>query len=137
MKKFLKKLTIFIVMFIICGCSSTSIKEIKYDEFNNLVKENKTFILYIGSESCANCTEFSPKFESVIEENNISDTYYMDLDELSGEDKKSFNKVVNITGTPTVVFITNGEEESGFNRINGNVSKEKIITRLKANDYIK
>lgn len=137
MKKYLKKLVVIIVMFIICGCSSAGVKEINYNEFNNLIKEKESFILYIGSASCSNCIEFGPKFESVIEENNISDTYYIDLDELSEEDKKAFNKVVNITGTPTVVFITNGEEESGFNRINGNVSKEKIITRLKTNDYIK
>ena len=137
MKKFLKRLAVIIVVFVVCGCSGTGVKEINYKEFNNLIKERESFILYIGSATCSNCIEFEPKFEGVIEENNISNTYYIDLDEFSNEDKKSFNKVVNITVTPTVVFITNGEEESGFNRINGNVSKEKIITRLKSNDYIK
>jgi len=122
---------------IICGCSNASIKKIDYKKFNNLIEKQESFILYIGSASCSNCTEFSPKFENVIKENNISDTYYIDLDEFSDDEKKSLNKVVNITGTPTVVFITDGEEESSFNRINGNVNKDKIITRLKANDYIK
>lgn len=137
MKKFLKILSVILGVFILCGCSNSGVEEINYKEFDSLIEDKQSFILYIGSASCSNCTEFGPKFERVIEENNISDVYYIDLDELSDDEKSSFNKVVNITGTPTVVFITDGKEESSFNRINGNVSKEKIKTRLEANDYIK
>lgn len=136
MKKNIILVFLILIGLFVVGCSNESIRKINYKEFNNLIKEQETFILYIGSASCSNCTEFSPKFESVIEENNISNVYYVDLDTLSDEEKSSFNKVINITGTPTVVFVTDGEEKSGFNRINGNVSKEKITQRLKSNDYI-
>ena len=125
------------IIFITCGCSNIKIKEINYNEFNDLIKNNESFILYIGSASCHNCTEFSPRFEEVIKENNIENVYYIDLDALNDDDRKNFNKTINVTGTPTVVFIDNGEEESSFNRINGSVSKEKIVQRLKANNYIK
>lgn len=139
MKKYLKALSVIFIMitFFISGCSKGVIGEIDYKKFNNLISDKKDFILYIGSATCHNCTEFSPKFEKVIEENNISNVYYIDLDKLNKEEKNNFNKIINITGTPTVVFINNGEEESSFNRINGNVDEEKIIKRLKANDYIK
>jgi len=137
MVKYLKIITIILTIFIICGCSNQNVYQINYKEFNNLINNQENFILYIGSGTCINCTEFKPKFESIIKKNKISDAYYIDLDEFSDEEKKSFYKVINITGTPTVIFITDGEEKSSFNRINGNVTEEKIITRLKANGYIK
>lgn len=123
--------------FIFTGCQSYKVKEIGYEEFKTLIENNETFILYIGSASCHNCTSFSPKFESVIEEYEIDNAYYIDLDSLSDDDKSAFNKTINVSGTPNVVFITDGEEQSSFNRINGDVSKDKIIERLKSNDYIK
>lgn len=135
--KNLKILFIILGIFVLCGCSKSNVKEINFNEFNSLIKDNKTFILYVGSDTCISCKEFSPKFESVINDNNINNVYYIDLDDLSDNDKNSFNKLINVNGTPTVVFINKGEEESTYNRINGNVSTEKIITRLKANDYIK
>ena len=139
MKKFNKLFSIIssAIVFLICGCSNVKVEEISYDKFDSLIKNSESFILYIGSASCHNCTEFGPKFEEVIKENNIKNVYYIDLDGLSDEDRKNFNRTINVTGTPTVVFINDGEEESSFNRINGSVSKEKIVQRLKANDYIK
>lgn len=132
---------IFRILIILCfscitGCSN-NIKEINYNEVNSLIKNKETFILYIGSASCSNCVEFEPKFNSVIKEYNIKNAKYIDLDNFDDDEKNNLNKIINISGTPTVVFIKNGEEESMTNRINGNVSKEKIISRLKANEYIK
>jgi len=135
MKKYFK--LIFIIMCIICGCTNSKISEINYTKFNNLITEKESFILYVGSDTCINCMEFKPKFEKIIKENNINNSYYIDLDKMNKDEKKSLTSIIDITGTPTVVFITNGEETSTFNRINGDVSKEKIITRLKANNYIK
>ena len=139
MKKQIKILTLILVVatFFLSGCSNTKIEEINYEKFNTLISEKKDFILYIGSATCHNCTEFGPRFEKVVKENKIENVYYIDLDELNDDDKKNFNRTINVTGTPTVVFITKGEEKSSFNRINGNVSEEKIIKRLKANNYIK
>ena len=119
------------------GCQSYKVKEINFKQFNEFVENRKTFILYIGSTSCHNCVSFSPKFESVVKEYKIDNAYYIDLDSFNEADKSSFNKIINVAGTPNVVFITNGEEQSSFNRINGDVSKDKIIERLKSNDYIK
>lgn len=133
---------IFRILIVLCitlitGCSSNTIKEINYKEFYTLIKNKQTFILYIGSTSCHNCVEFSPKLKVVIKENNIKNVKYIDLDKLSEKEKNGLNKIINVSGTPTVVFVTNGEEKSMTNRINGNVSKEKIISRLKSNEYIK
>lgn len=131
------KIIVAICVIFISGCSMNTIKEINYKDFNKLIENKETFILYIGSTSCHNCVDFGPKFEEILKENNIKNAKYIDLDKFSDEDKNKLNKIVNVSGTPTVVFIKNGQEESMTNRINGNVSKEKIISRLKSNDYIK
>ena len=135
MKKFLKTICLLLVIFL-TGCSSYSVKEIGYKEYVKMVNNKKDFIIYIGSASCHNCTSFGPKLENVIENYKINNVYYIDLDNLSEREKTDFNKSLNVSGTPTVAFIKNGVEASSFNRINGDVSEEKIISRLKSNDYI-
>ncbi|MBQ7141332.1 MAG: thioredoxin family protein [Bacilli bacterium] len=132
----------FGILIILClgfvtGCSNSVIKKIDYKEFNDLIENQKTFILYVGSASCSNCIEFEPKFKEIIKDHNIRNARYIDLDKFNDEEKNKLNKIINISGTPTVIFIENGEEESMTNRINGNISKEKIISRLKSNNYIK
>jgi len=136
MKRFLKTICLLLIIFL-TGCSTYSVKEITYKEYNKMINEQKDFIIYIGSDSCPNCVSFYPKLESVVKEYKVSNVYYINLNSLSDEEKSKFNKSINVSGTPTVAFIENGDEASSFNRINGDVSKEKIISRLKANEYIK
>lgn len=137
MKKYLKIIFMMFSLFIISGCSNAKVIDIGYNKFDSLIKEKQNFILYIGSTSCDNCTLFEPKFESVVKKYNISNVYHISIDKLSDDERNEFYKIINITGTPTVAFIKDGEEKSSYNRIVGNVSKDKIINRLKSNDYIK
>lgn len=136
MKKILNIFICFICLFVIVGCSNSKLDKISYDEFNKLLEDKESFVLYIGSTTCHNCKSFSPKFEEVIDEYDIDDVKYVEIDKFSDEDKDSFNKTINVSGTPTVVFIEDGEEKSMTNRINGNVDKDKIISRFKSNGYI-
>lgn len=137
MKKILTIFICFICLFIFTGCSNSNLEKIDYSEFTKLMNNKSTFILYIGSTTCHNCESFSPKFEEVINDYNISNVKYIEIDKLNDDDKTNFNTTINVSGTPTVVFIEDGEEKSMTNRINGNVDKEKIISRFKSNGYIK
>ena len=65
------------------------------------------------------------------------DIYHIDNSKLSSSEYAEFRKYINISGTPTVCFITNGEEETTLNRISGEVSLETTIERFKSNGYIK
>ena len=136
MKKIFKMLILTMSILFVTSCSNQSIKEIDYNEFNKMINKQKDFIIYVGSATCSKCEEFSPKFENVVKKYDIEDVYYIDLDKFSDEEKSKLNKIINISGTPTVAFIDDGTEESSFNRITGNVTEEKIISRLKSNDYI-
>ena len=138
MKKVISKLFILVIgIFFISGCSKGNLTEINYKEFKNLIDNKESFILYVGSTDCHNCTEFTPKFEEVLDEYSIDKAKIIEIDKLDDEDKNEFNKIINVSGTPTVVFIEDGEEKSMTNRINGNVDKEKIISRFESNGYIK
>ena len=44
--------------------------------------------------------------------------------------------VANISGTPTTIFIENGEEKSTLNRLVGNVAEYKLVDKLKTMGYI-
>jgi len=136
MKKFIS-IFLFIGIFFIVGCSNNNLEEINYNDFKKLMDDKETFILYISSNDCHNCTSFTPKLESVLEEYNVDSVKKIEIDTLNNGDKNDFNKIINVSGTPTVAFIENGEEKSMTNRITGNDDKDKIVTRFKANGYIK
>ena len=55
---------------------------------------------------------------------------------MTEEEDKEFSKEFKVTGTPNTIFITEGQELSILQRIVGNASKQKIISKLKNNGYI-
>jgi len=136
MKKIFRLFICLLGVLTITSCSNTNLEKVDYDKFSDLIENKETFVLYIGSTSCHNCTEFSPKLESVVNKYDIKNVKYVEIDNLDEDDRKEFNKIINVSGTPTVAFIEDGEEKSMTNRINGNVSEDKIIARFKSNGYI-
>jgi len=50
---------------------------------------------------------------------------------------EKFNKLISFDGgTPVTIFIKNGEEKTTATRIEGDVSTDKIIDKLKKNGFI-
>lgn len=138
MKKMIK-VVIFITMIVIlvCGCTKQShIKEINLDEFKEKIANKDTFALYIGNEGCTHCISYRPILEKVLDDYDIT-IYQLDNSKLTDEEYNEFRTYINISGTPTIVFITEGEEETTLNRINGEVSRDATIERFKSNGYIK
>ena len=79
---------------------------------------------------------YKPTFKQVLHENDLY-AYEVVQDTLNNEDLAYLKNISSISGTPTIVFINNGEETSTYNRIVGNVSKAKTTERLKTLGYIK
>ena len=102
------------------------------DKMNN----KDTFILYIGNKNCHNCTSYEPVLKKVLNDYNIT-VYKLDNSKLSDDEFKEFSKYFSIQGTPTILFVNNGEEETTINRIVGNTSEKSTIERFKTNGYIK
>ena len=76
-----------------------------------------------------------PTLESVLDEYDIT-IYHLDNSKLSDKEYAEFKTYINISGTPTIAFITDGIEETTLNRIVGEQSKENTIERFKTNGYI-
>lgn len=136
MKKSIKILMIVFSLLIITGCGKSTLKEIKYSELEKALKNNESFILEVVQDGCSNCESFTPKFNKVLSKYNIS-AKQINLKKLSKEDNNNFSNLYNVSGTPTVIFINKGEEISISRRIVGDVSEEKIISKLKVAGYIK
>ena len=76
-----------------------------------------------------------PKVENVLNEYDVVG-YVINLTDLSDEDYEKIQEDFGINGTPTTLFIKNGKEIK-MQRYEGSVSEEKIISKLKTNNYIK
>jgi predicted bacteriocin transport accessory protein len=137
MKKILKAIVLlFVVTIMFCGCSKEErIVEISLDEFKEKMANKESFVLYVGNEGCSHCISYRPVLEQVLEDYDIT-IYQIDNSKLDNSKFAEFRTYVNISGTPTVAFITDGEEESTLNRITGEVSRETTIERFKSNGYI-
>lgn len=139
MKKVIKSIIIiFTLVFLLTGCSNDEkyIKEITLDQFKEKMANKETFALYVGNENCSHCIAYLPTLKSVLKEYDIT-IYHLDNSKLSDKEYSEFTTYISISGTPTVAFITDGEEETTLNRIVGEISKEDTIERFKTNGYIK
>lgn len=140
MKKMFKNLIIIVTLLIfVTGCSAASkdhIKEITFDQFKEKMANKETFVLYVGNKNCSHCVSYKPILEKVLDDYNI-DIYHLDNSKLSNNEHSEFKSYINISGTPTVAFIENGDEETTLNRISGEATREQTIERFKTNGYIK
>lgn len=131
-----KLLILIIALFMLAGCGNKTYDEISYDELNKMLEEKQNFILFIGSDTCSACSVYKGTLNDVIEEYG-TDVKYIDLAQLSNAEESALVSKFPITGTPTTVFITKGEEKNTHNRIVGSAKKSKIIEEFKENGYIK
>ncbi len=136
MKQIKSLLLAIAILFIFTGCNKDSnLKEISYSKLNTMIENKETFFFVVEKDGCHYCEEYVPKLEEVLSENNVVG-YVINISDLSEEDYEKFDKEYNVGGTPTTIFMVNGKE-SKMQRYEGNVSEDKIISKLKSNNYIK
>ncbi len=145
MKKAKKKIIILIVIclvVLVCGIvadkilSKSYLVEIKYNKVIEKINKKDNFVLLISQTTCSHCMDFKPKLASVAKDYEVT-IYYLEVDLLKDTERDELKKHFNYSGTPTTIFITDGEEKTAANRINGDVSEEKIVSKLKNNGFIK
>ena len=132
-----KLIFVFISVLFITGCSFfSSYDEISYNEFKQMIRDNNSFILFVGSSTCSACGTYKVTLNKVIKKYNV-DVKYIDLSKLSEKESGEFSASFPISATPTTIFIEKGKERDTFNRIVGSVKYSKIINTFKENGYIK
>ena len=111
--------------------------ELNVDNVIEKINNKDSFILCISATYCEHCKEYKPKLEDISQKYEL-DIYYIDFYKYSENEQQLFRNYISFDGsTPVTLFIKNGEEETTVNRINGNVSKDKIISKFKSNGFIK
>ena len=125
------------------GCGRGSVEEITFSQYEQMMENKESFILFVGSKTCSHCTEFKITLERVIEDYNV-DFKYIDISNFNADEKKIFSENIRFDGTPTTVFIQEGKDNScrlmscdDTKRIEGAQNYDTIVEILKNNGYIK
>ncbi len=112
-----------------------SIEDINLTTLKTKIDNKEKFVLVITQTGCSHCMAYLPILEEIGEDYKLT-FYDLNMTNLSDEEKVEFNKLVRISGTPTTIFYTDGEEQSTTTRLVGEKTKDKIINRLKSEGYI-
>ena len=110
--------------------------ELKYDEVMEKVNNKESFVLLFSQTTCSHCAQYKPKLSQVAKDYKIN-IYYLEVDLLKDKQEKELKKHFSYNSTPVTLFITDGDEVTAATRIVGDVAKDKIISKLKSNGYIK
>lgn len=142
----MKKLLIIfvgIITIFMVGCGKGKITEITFEEYNEMVNNKESFILFIGSHNCNHCAQFKMTLEDVVNDYNV-EFKYIDVANLTEEQHQKLSDDIIFTGTPTTVFLQKGVDNScglfscdDDKRVDGALSYDKVISVLKNYGYIK
>ncbi len=136
MKKIVKFCVLVVCLLLMTGCGKDYMKEISYKEYKELLDNKETFILEIMRTDCSACINFKPKITDVANSYKV-EVKFINTDHITEEEENSLFSETGITGTPTVIFYKDGVEETVSSRINGSVSKDRIVSKFKTNGFIK
>lgn len=136
----MKKLGIILIAIIICftlACNKkiTTYTEISYDEYLEKKENKESFPLVIGSTTCSACGIYKGTMENFIEEYQV-EVFYIDLSKIEEDDYNKLQAETSFDGTPTTIFINEGNLTSYYNRIDGAGDLTTIKTYFKTNGYI-
>lgn len=110
--------------------------ELNYNELESKIENKEDFVVCISRTTCSHCNNYKPKLRNVANKYKIN-IYYTDIDKYTKTDLEKFNNLISFDGgTPVTIFIKKGEEKTTATRIEGDVSTDKIIDKLKKNDFI-
>ena len=105
------------------------------EEFKEKMENKEDMVLVITKSGCSYCELYIPVFKKLVEEYELV-TYYINVSTFDDEEYNYYKSKFTISGTPTTVFIKDGEEGTVSNRIVGNAPEYKILDRLKSLGYI-
>ena len=126
------------VLFLFSGCSSSSsyLKDLSYSDLNKKIESKEEFFFVATQDGCSHCESYIPTLTKVLNDNKVVG-YNFNLTKLSEEEREKFDELFKIDGTPTTIFMKDGEEVSLLQRIYGNAEESQILVKLKNNNYIK
>lgn len=135
--KTLKKILLIVTLtFLLTGCTKGSMVEINYKDLTKMLNNKQSFILFIGSNECSNCSNYKVTVNNIIKHYKLT-YYYIDIANLSDSDVNKLQGQFYFSGVPTTVFIEKGTEKNTNKRIVGAVEYSTAIKALQKAGYIK
>lgn len=114
---------------------SSFLIELSFKELEEKINNKESFVLVYTQTTCAHCHEFKPILKKTLAKQNFYG-YEIVLDKLEKSEKAKLNDIANVSGTPTMVFIKDGQEINSSSRLVGMRSEEEIVNKLKYLGYI-
>lgn len=131
-------LIIVITAFIFCNIyfDNKNFIKLSYNEILEKVSNKEDFVLCVSASECTHCKSYKPKLRKISKDYDIK-IYYTDIDKFDDKDYDEFKEKFSFDGgTPTTIFFKEGEEKTTATRIEGDISMEKTIDKLKKNGFI-
>ena len=123
---------------------NNNIKDISYQEYSEIIKEDKYNIILLTSPTCSHCLSYKPYVNLVAKENNLT-VYNLDVSSISEEEYAEIHDKYSVLKeeyydnepsipTPTTLIVRNGEEVTS---VMGNIGQKGFTSLLKNSNIIK
>ena len=110
--------------------------ELTYKELEEKINNKESFVLIYTQSTCGICHEFKPTLKKTLAKQNFYG-YEIVLDKLDKAERAKLNDIANVSGTPTMIFIKDGQEINSSHRLVGARTEDEIVKKLKYLGYIK
>lgn len=114
---------------------NTLVYEINMQQLEEKINNKDTFILVMTQTGCVHCQSYLPTIKKVSREYGVT-FYVLNRAKLSKEEYNRLNDIANISGTPSTIFIVDGEEKTTLNRLTGSIEKSRLVEKLISEGYI-
>ena len=114
---------------------NTLVYEINMQQLEEKINNKDTFILVMTQTGCIHCQSYLPTIKKVSREYGVT-FYVLNRAKLSKEEYNRLNNIANISGTPSTIFIVDGEEKTTLNRLTGSIEKSRLVEKLISEGYI-
>lgn len=93
--------------------------EITLEEFDDCIHgkgQKDTFYIYVGRDDCPDCEEFSPKLQTIINEEEISVLYYSTSHDREKRPDEMYALLdeAKVTEVPVVLEVVNGKISASY-----------------------
>ena len=132
-----------ILMFLESDKTDNYIKEISYNEYNDIIKKDEYSIVLLTNPDCSHCISYKPFVNYLAKENNLN-VYNINLTSITYEEynvlhdkysatKDQYRDGVPVIPTPTTLIVKNGIEitsalgDIGYNGLERLLKNNNVI----------
>ena len=111
------------------------IHELTFNELESKLNNQDSFVPIITQTGLSHCEAYLPVVQNVSNKYKV-DFYVLNRTNISDEERTKLKNIANISGTPTTLFYTSGEEKSALNRLVGQATEYRLVEKLTSEGYI-